>query len=100
MEADEVGYDPQSLLLEKNFCIVILVLGLLEGCMPVGRRDSYEMLQLCVSVLFLHYQDSRHLMCLVEAIEEEHSLLGRGYMFQHCGTQGGSPSGFRSLWPL
>ena len=49
------------------------------------------MLYSCVSVLFLYYQDSRYLMRLVEAVKEEHPLLGHGYMFQHCCTQGGSP---------
>ena len=64
--------------------------------MPVFRTGSYELIYLFVGVFFLYYQDSRYLMRLVEAVEEEHPL-GRGQMFQHCCTKVGSPSSIRSL---
>ena len=46
--------------------------------MPVGRRDLYEVLQLCMKAVFISQQDGGQLMYLVEAIETCYSLVDRG----------------------
>ena len=80
---DEVSYESQLCFLEHDLGIVIPAYGIIESRVPVFRTGSYELIHSCVGgVVFLYYQDSRYLMRLVEAVEEE-CPLGCGQMFQH-----------------
>ena len=94
---NEVSYESQLDFLEHDFGIVIPVERVVEGPIQVVWDSLYELVQLCVCVVSLYYQDCRYLVLLGEAVEKTHPV-GCSQMLQHCHIDVGSPSGIHPFW--
>ena len=91
---NEVSYESQLEFLEHDFGIIIPVDRVVEGRIPVVWD---ELVQSCVCVVFLYYQDCHYLVLLREAVEIAHPV-GCSQMLQHCHIDVGSPSGIHPFW--